>query len=179
MEHKRVFVVGYMGVGKSTSGSRLARFMDLPFLGTDAELRRRHDCSINALFDQLGEDGFRTLERDLLRELVAAHPRVLISTGGGMPCHGDNMAFMREHGTVVYLQMPAADLVERLRGRADQRPLIAGIPEDNLPAFVAKHLADREDLYGRAHITVDARHFDGDRMKSVRSLIEGRMGFNP
>ena len=102
MEHQRVFVVGYMGVGKSTSGSRLARLMDLPFLDTDAELCRRHDCSINALFDQLGEDGFRRLERDLLRESVAAHPRVLISTGGGTPCHGDNMAFMKEHGTVVY-----------------------------------------------------------------------------
>ena len=105
--------------------------------------------------------------------------RVLISTGGGTPCQGDNMAFMKEHGTVVYLQMPAAGLVDRLRGRADQRPLIAGIAEKDLPEFVAQHLAEREPAYSQAHITVDARHFDGDRMKSVRSLIEGRMGFNP
>ena len=104
---------------------------------------------------------------------------MLISTGGGTPCHGDNMAFMKEHGTVVYLQMPAIDLVERLRGRADQRPLIAGIAEEDLPAFVTRHLAEREPTYSEAHITVDARHFDGDRMKSVRSLIEGRIGFNP
>ena len=89
------------------------------------------------------------------------------------------MAFMKEHGTVVYLKMPAIDLVDRLRGRADQRPLIAGIAEEDLPAFVARHLADREPSYSQAQITVDARHFDGDRMKSVRGLIEGRMGFNP
>ena len=179
MEPLRVFVVGYMGVGKSTSGSRLARLMGLPFLDTDAELRRRHECSINALFDQRGEEGFRSLEQDLLRELVADHPRMLISTGGGTPCHGDNMAFMKEHGTVVYLKMPAEDLVERLRGRADQRPLIAGLADEELSTFVSDHLAGREDAYGQAHITVDARHFDEDRMKSVRSLIEGRMGLNP
>jgi len=179
MQEKRVFIVGYMGAGKSTSGSRLAKLMELPFLDTDVVLRDRHGCSISDLFAREGESGFRLLERAVLRELVRENPRVLISTGGGTPCHGDNMEFMREHGTVVYLQMPAEELVERLRGRVDQRPLIAGISDADLPAFVAEHIVEREVHYGRAHITVDARHFDLDRMKSVRNLVDGRTWFRP
>lgn len=179
MEEKRVFVVGYMGVGKSSSGSRLAKLMGLPFLDTDSALRERHESSISALFDHRGEAEFRRMECDILRELVAHNPNALISTGGGTPCHGANMDFMLDHGTVVYLKMTAESLVERLRGRSDQRPLIAGVPEGELSAFVADHLAGREAHYERAHITVDARHFDLDRMKSVRSLVEGRSWFNP
>lgn len=179
MVDHRVFVVGYMGVGKSTSGSRLAKLMNLPFFDTDSALRERHECSISALFDQHGEAAFRQMECDILRELVARNPTGLISTGGGTPCHGANMDFMRANGTVVYLKMPAESLVERLRGRADQRPLLAGVAADELSAFVADHLARRAVHYERAHITVDARHFDLDRMKSVHSLVEGQSRINP
>ena len=179
MEENRVFIVGYMGAGKSTSGARLARLMNLPFFDTDSVLRNVHNCSISELFERGGEGEFRKMESNTLRELVAKNSHALISTGGGTPCHESNMDFMLDHGTVVYLKMPAESLVNRLRGRADQRPLIAGIDEGNLPAFVEGHLAQREKQYARAHITVDAQHFDLDRMKSVRSLIERRSWFNP
>ena len=179
MQDKRVFMVGYMGVGKSTSGARLAKLMDLPFFDTDAVLREQHGGSITELFEEHGEPAFRIMERDVLHALVRDHRQALISTGGGTPCYGDNMDFMRAHGTVVYLQMPADELVLRLEGRADQRPLIAEVSEEALPAFVTRHLAERERDYSQAHITVDARHFDGDRMKSVRNLVEGRAWFSP
>lgn len=179
MEQRRVFIVGYMGAGKSTSGARLARMMDLPFFDTDALLREEGGCSIPALFERHGEDGFRALERDVLRALVDQHARCLISTGGGTPCHGDNLSFMKENGTVVYLKMPVERLVQRLDGRADERPLIAGVSSADLPAFIANHLGEREQHYGQAHITVDADHLDGDRMKSVQTLIEGRAAFSP
>lgn len=179
MQEKRVFMVGYMGVGKSTSGTRLAKLMGLPFFDTDAVLRDRHGCSITRLFEEQGEPAFRIMERDVLEELVRDHRQILVSTGGGTPCYADNMNFMRTQGTVVYLQMPADELAVRLEGRADQRPLIAGVSAAALPAFVAQHLAEREPYYSQAHITVDARHFDRDRMNSVRSLVEGRGGFRP
>ncbi|RPG81617.1 MAG: shikimate kinase [Crocinitomicaceae bacterium TMED114] len=179
MEEKRVFMVGYMGVGKSTSGARLAKLMGLPFFDTDAVLSQRHGCSITHLFEEQGEPAFRTMERDVLHDLVQDHQQVLISTGGGTPCHADNMEFMRSQGTVVYLQMPADALVMRLEGKADQRPLIAGVSAEALPAFVAQHLAEREPFYSQSHITVDARHFDRDRMKSVRNLVERRAWFSP
>lgn len=174
-----MFIVGYMGVGKSTSGARLARRMNLPFFDTDAVLREEGGCSIPDLFERHGEEGFRERERDVLRALVNQHTRCLISTGGGTPCHGDNLAFMKENGTVVYLKMPVERLVQRLDGRVDERPLIAGVSSEALPSFIAKHLGERERHYGQAHITVDADHLDGDRMNSVQTLIEGRAAFNP
>lgn len=179
MQEKRVFMVGYMGVGKSTSGARLAKLMGLPFFDTDAVLREQHGGSITQLFEEHGEPAFRIMEREVLHTLVRDHQQALISTGGGTPCHGDNMDFMRAQGTVIYLQMPAHELVRRLEGRADQRPLIAGVSAEALPAFVTRHLAERESVYSQAHITVDARHFDLDRMKSVRNLVEGRAWFSP
>ena len=179
MQEQRVFMVGYMGVGKSTSGARLAKLMGLSFFDTDAVLRERHGCSITQLFEERGEPEFRRMEQEVLHALVREHQQVLISTGGGTPCHADNMEFMRAHGTVVYLQMSADELVQRLEGRADQRPLIAGVSPEAMPAFVTGHLAEREPIYSQAHITVDARHFDRDRMKSVRNLVEGRSWFSP
>ena len=125
MSSQRVYIVGYMGAGKSTSGRRLAALMDLPFFDTDEALRRDSGQTVTALFDAEGEAAFRQRERAMLESLTQAHDRVLISTGGGTPCFGDNMAYMRSHGTVVYLQMAVDRLVQRLEGRVDERPLIA------------------------------------------------------
>lgn len=179
MEAKRIYIVGYMGAGKSTSGRRLAAMMDLPFFDTDEEIRRVSGRSVTALFEEEGEAEFRIREKAVLEALTEQHPRALISTGGGTPCHGDNMDYMREHGTVVYLQMTPENLVRRLNGRADERPLIAGISEAALPGFIAQHLAEREPHYRRAHMTVAADHLDRDRMKSIRNLLEGRTWVSP
>lgn len=179
MASQRVYIVGYMGAGKSTSGRRLAALMDLPFFDTDEELRRDSGQTVTALFDAEGEAVFRQRERAMLESLTQAHDRVLISTGGGTPCFGDNMAYMRSHGTVVYLQMAVDRLVQRLEGRVDERPLIAGIPSAELPAFIARHLEERVPFYSQAHMTVDADHLDRDRMKSIRNLLEGRTWLNP
>ena len=86
---------------------------------------------------------------------------------------------MREHGTVVYLQMTPENLVRRLKGRADERPLIAGVSEEALPGFIVQHLAEREPHYRKAHMTVAADHLDRDRMKSIRNLLEGRTWVSP
>ncbi len=172
-------MVGYMGVGKSSSGSRLASLMGLPFLDTDAELRERHNASIPDMFDQLGEAGFREQEQRVLQQLIESHEVALISTGGGLACHPGNMAFMRSQGTVVYLKMTPAQLAKRLRGKTDERPLIAGIVPEELEGFISQHLEQREKHYAQAHITVDAENLDSERMNSIRNLIEGNWGVSP
>ncbi len=179
MEDRRVYIVGYMGAGKSTSGRRLATMMDLPFFDTDETLRQTTGCSVTELFEKEGEAAFRRREREVLHALTEAHPSALISTGGGTPCFEDNMDHMRQNGFVVYLKMSAERLVQRLEGRAEERPLIAGIAPADLPGFIQQHLAEREPDYARAHMTVDADHLDRDRMKSIRNLIEGRTWLSP
>lgn len=179
MEHRRVFVVGYMGVGKSSSGRRLASLMGLPFMDTDTKLRERHQASIPDMFEQMGEAGFREQEQRVLEQLVESHRVALISTGGGLACHLGNMAFMRSHGTVVYLKMTAVQLAQRLRGKTDERPLIAGVDPEELEGVISQHLEQREKHYAQAHITVDAENLDSERMNSIRNLIEGNWGVSP
>ena len=154
-------MVGYMGVGKSSSGRRLARLMGVPFFDTDEALRSQHGGTIPQLFAQHGQGGFRQLERKVLMDMATAHPDALISTGGGAACHADNMDFMRANGVVVYLKMGADDLTDRLQGKSDERPLLAGVH------------------YRKANITVDAAHLDGERLNSVRNLIEAEWAVKP
>ena len=172
-------MVGYMGVGKSASGRRLARLMGVPFFDTDEALRSQHGGTIPQLFAQHGQGGFRQLERKVLMDMATAHPDALISTGGGAACHADNMDFMRANGVVVYLKMGADDLADRLQGKSDERPLLAGVSAEALPQFIAKHLAEREVHYRKANITVDAAHLDGERLNSVRNLIEAEWAVKP
>lgn len=175
----RMFIVGYMGAGKTTSGRRLAKLMGLPFFDMDVELRAQSGMSIPELFNANGESGFREREHQVLQKLVEAHPEALISTGGGAPCHSDNMSYMLEQGAVVYFKMSPERLAERLAGRVDERPLISGVRPEDLPRFIRKHLEEREVHYSRAHVTVDAEHLDMDRLKSIRNLVEGRNWFSP
>ena len=179
MEQGCVFIVGYMGAGKSTSGRRLAQLMGLDFLDTDTALRSTFGVSIPTMFDQMGEVEFRKAEQRVLMDLVEGHSGALISTGGGAACHPGSMDFMRANGTVVYFQMGAAQLAQRLQGKSDERPLLVGISEEALPGFIAGHLAQREPHYRKANITVDAAHLDDARLRSVRDLILAEWDVSP
>ena len=92
---ERIFLIGYMGAGKTTVGRKLAKELDLSFIDLDLYIEGRYHRSIRQLFTERGEEGFRDIERRLLHE-VAAFEDVLVSTGGGTPCFFDNMAFMND-----------------------------------------------------------------------------------
>ena len=91
---KRIFLVGYMGAGKTTIGKVLSKMVGLTFIDLDYYIEGRFRKTVSQLFAERGEEGFRTIEHNLLHE-VAEFEDVLISTGGGTPCFFDNMAFMR------------------------------------------------------------------------------------
>ena len=85
-----IFLIGFMGSGKSTTGKKLARKLGYAFMDTDSEIVRRFSMSVNEIFDRLGEDRFRDAEVRLLNELIRRN-NIVVSTGGGLPCHGENM----------------------------------------------------------------------------------------
>ena len=90
----RIFLIGYMGAGKTTLGKAFAREMGLTFVDLDWYIEERFHKTIRQLFTEMGEDGFRELEKRMLHE-VADFENVVISTGGGTPCFFDNMEFMK------------------------------------------------------------------------------------
>ncbi len=146
----RLFVIGFMASGKTTLGRALADDLGLTFIDTDNYLERRYRQTIPMLFATRGEEGFRQLERTILRE-VADFEDVVIAAGGGTPCYFDNMDHMNACGTTVHLVCPPDVIFTRLRISRTPRPLVTGKTDDELRAYIAATLAARDPFYTRAH----------------------------
>jgi len=153
---KRIFLVGYMGSGKTTTGKRLSKKYGLDFIDLDHYIESRHFKTVSQLFEEKGEDGFREIERELLRE-VADFENVIISTGGGTACFFDNMELMNQKGETVYLKASAADLSAYLSAASKDRPLLAQKSKEELVDFISGMLKKREPFYSQAKHTIDAR----------------------
>jgi shikimate kinase len=151
----RIFLIGYMGCGKSSTGKRLARLLDIPFYDTDAEIEEQQGKTIAQLFEEQGESQFRTIEKEYLLELQLANKAGVFATGGGMPCFHENMNLLNQMGITLYLERPVKELVNRLENSKKVRPLIAGKSPVELSEFITKQLALRESFYKQANFTVD------------------------
>lgn len=151
----RIFLVGYMGAGKTTIGKVLSKLMGLTFIDLDYYIEGRFRKTVAQLFAERGEDGFRSIERNMLHE-VAEFEDVLISTGGGTPCFFDNMEFMNQQGTTIYLQVSVDELASRLEVCKHTRPVLKNRTGEELKAFVAESLSGRLPFYQKASIVFDA-----------------------
>ena len=150
----RIFLIGYMGSGKTTVGQLLATQLGYSFIDMDNHIEGKLFKSVSQIFAELGEDQFRLLEKQCLHE-VAEFDRVVISTGGGVPCFFDNMEYMNKQGVTVYLKLSSADLAERLElSHANKRPLLANRKGEELLHFISEELAKREPFYSQAAFSV-------------------------
>lgn len=157
----RVFLIGFMGSGKSHTSRTLAALLGAPFIDLDEWLEIKHGRTINEFFRAEGEAAFRQAESDMLRQLTTL-PAFVMATGGGAPCHHDNINWMKDHGLVIYLDTPTDILVERLKGEARERPLIKDIPPDGLADFINNKLAERIAYYREAHVIYRLERADED-----------------
>lgn len=148
---ERIFIVGYMGSGKTTVGKQLAKTLSLSFVDLDAYIENKFRKSVSALFAEKGEDNFRKIESQALFE-VSEYEDVIISTGGGTPCFFNNMEVMNRAGITVYLKATPEDLASHLLESKTVRPLISGKPKEELIPFITEHLSHRESFYMQAQI---------------------------
>lgn len=149
----RVFLIGYSGAGKTTLGRAFSKKYNLDFIDLDWFIEQRFHKSINELFDERGEMGFRNLERQMLHE-VGEFENVIISCGGGTPCFFDNMDYMLSTGKVVFLEPTEAALFRRLKVARDSRPLLRGKSDEELLETIRKSVNERLPFYSRAHYTL-------------------------
>ncbi len=153
---KPLFLVGYMGCGKSTLGRKLARRLEVDFADTDALIEQREGASVAEIYELAGADYFRKAERAVLDELIASGRVAVVSTGGGLPVWGDNMARMNAAGTTIYLRRPVEQIVRRMSPYGRQkRPRLRGLSDDELVEFMRRDMADREPYYSQARWTID------------------------
>ena len=156
----RVFLMGFMGAGKTTLGKALAKDLGVSFIDLDQYIERRYMKSVSQIFATRGEQGFREIESRMLRE-VGDFDDVIVSCGGSTPLIGDNMEFMLQHGQTVYLKCDNDTLLRRLKVARSQRPLIASKTDDELAAFIESETARREPGYLKAQFVCP-----GDRLES-------------
>ncbi len=146
-----IFLVGYMGCGKSTLGRAVSRMTGFPFIDLDTYIEGRFHLTVKEIFASKGEAGFRELERKMLRE-VADFEDVIVACGGGTPCFHDNMDYMNSRGVTVFLDAPIPTLFGRLKCGRHKRPLIASKTDDELLAYINEALAARLPYYRKAAV---------------------------
>jgi shikimate kinase len=160
-----------MGSGKSTAGKKIASHMGWSFIDLDKKIEEHTGKTIPEIFSQDGENYFREIETKLLRNLKSASDTV-ISTGGGTPCHRDNMNFMIETGLTLYLKLTPAELRSRLSDSKGKRPLLKDIENKNLIDFIEEKLRDREKWYDRSDIIIQGIDLD---INLLVSLVKSRL----
>ena len=150
----KVFLIGFMGCGKSTKAKQLAQKLNWPVIDLDAEMEKKVGRSIADYFSLFGEEKFRELETETLKKFDYPE-KCIIATGGGLPCFFDNMDWMNNNGKTIYLKMNPVQLVSRL-GNRTTRPLIKDMTDGELLAFIDEKLLERSEFYERSEIIVSA-----------------------
>lgn len=146
-----IFLIGFMGSGKTTWGRKIAHSLNLPFIDLDHEITAHIGMSIPQYFTEFGEEKFRQLESDFLRR--QANRSAIISTGGGTPCNGDNMQWIKENGISLYLYHTPKSLWNRLsQSDLRKRPVLQGLEGDQLLQFISDKLQERAPFYEQADI---------------------------
>ena len=148
----KVYLVGFMGSGKTTLGKKLARRLGYSFYDTDKAFEHRYKTSIDLFFTKYGENLFRELEYKLLLETFSLENTV-IATGGGTPCFFDSMELINRLGISVYIELTPEAIFDRLIKAKKRRPLLIHKTADEIKTFIETTLGEREQFYRLAKIT--------------------------
>ncbi len=148
-----VYLIGFMGSGKTTQGRKLAEALSWDFIDTDEWLEKQENSSVNEIFKAKGEAYFRDLETYLIGQ-IATRKNTIIATGGGMPCFNQNLDLLKQSGLVIYLKAGLGCIMQRILNERDKRPLLSVIEPNELADFISDKLDERKPCYQNAHYTV-------------------------
>ncbi len=156
---KPIFLIGFMGVGKTTLGEALGAATGMEFLDLDRLIEARTGRTIRSIFAEDGEEVFRKIERDALA-LAASRAGAIVACGGGTPCFHGNMELMNAAGLTVRLTARPEVVLRRLAGQQGERPLLDGLDREGLARFIAEAEGAREPYYSLARASFDASELE-------------------
>ena len=167
-----ISLVGYMGSGKSHISKILSEKINFKLIDLDKEISRRNKLTIPEIFEKKGEIYFRKLERETLEEILASEENVILSLGGGTPAYYNNMEIINLNSKSVFLRASVGTLAGRISKQKEKRPLIANISDEDLPEFIAKHLFERNEFYGKAQyqVNTDSREPEAIAQEIIEKL---------
>lgn len=167
---KKLVLIGFMGAGKTTVAQAYAKTYDLPLIDTDVEIEKKAGMPIAEIFKKQGEEAFRCLETQVLRELIEKKGAAVISVGGGLPMRSQNQPLLRQLGTVVCLDVSAETVFERIGSDVSDRPMLCG---GDVRERISRLLAERIPVYREvSHVSVDV---NGRAVSQVVEEIHARM----
>ena len=169
----KIVLVGYMASGKSVIGQSLATELGLDFVDLDEKIEQEVGMPIPQIFSERGEIFFRKKEYEVLQKTINETENIVLSTGGGTPCYGNNMKTILDASDAsIYLQLSIPRLVERISAEKNTRPLVQNIKDEDLPEFIGKHLFERRNFYMQAKEIIIC---DGKSVKEVVDEIKERL----
>jgi len=163
----KIFLVGYMASGKSNLGRKLAHIMKMDFIDLDDFIEKKTNKTIPYIFRTEGEDVFREIEMESLKEIATTKDNFVLATGGGTPLYYQPMDYMNKKGKTVYLKVDSKVLVDRLINAKKSRPILTEIPNTELPNFVKKEIRKREAYYNQAKLIIDTYAVSVDQLAMI------------
>lgn len=167
-EEMRIYLIGFMGSGKSYVGKHIAVSANMTFVDMDQSIENEAKSSISKIFTQQGEGAFRKMEQSVLHQTINFEDTI-IACGGGTPCFFDNLEWMKNQGLVIYLKTPVDLITTRLLKGQAHRPLLKDKTRPELRGFVESLLEQRSSFYEQAHVIYEQR---SNGQNVVQELID-------
>jgi shikimate kinase len=164
-----IFLIGFMGCGKTYVGQALADKLGFNFIDLDSAIEALAEKKIIDIFNNEGEAVFRTMETDTLHKIFREN--MVISTGGGTPCFADNMSWMQSKGLTIFLNPSIEIISERLKKEKSKRPLIANVPDEALKEHIYKLYLHRLPFYQMADLSIEAEK-EQDILKVIIEAVD-------
>ena len=160
----KIFLIGFMGCGKTHWGKEISRKMKIPFFDLDAKIEESEGKTIEEIFEEKGEEYFRHLEKEVLYLITESHDTFVMATGGGTPCFFNNVDYLKKHGTVIWINCSVDCLYKRLVIEKERRPLISKIPIEQLRTYIVKKFSNRKIFYQQANIILNEDDINVDQV---------------
>jgi shikimate kinase len=151
----KIFLIGFMGSGKTHWGHLLSEKLGIRFFDLDEQVTEHAGRSIPEIFATDGEEQFRLMEKDALYIITESHDSFVMACGGGSPCYFNNIEYMNKAGVTVWINTPLETLHSRLVGEKQKRPLIKDLSDEQLRGFIQKKFSDRRIYYEQATISIE------------------------
>jgi shikimate kinase len=165
-----IYLVGFMGAGKSFFGKKWSAELHKKFIDLDDYIEQKTNKTITSIFTLYGEQNFRAFETEMLKEVSENFKDAVIACGGGTACFNNNMQYMNNQGTTIYLKASANALYERLLRNQSQRPLLKDKNPSELLLYIKDKLIERNPFYTLAKYCVDTEENKALGINEIKPL---------
>lgn len=163
----RIYLIGFMGSGKTYWGKQLSEKLNVPFFDLDEKIVEDAGISIREMFQMHGEEYFRVREKEVLHRLSEKHKTFVMACGGGTPCFYNNIDYLKKNGIVIWLSTSTETLFNRLIKEKDHRPLISHYSDNELKSYIIKKYSSRKIYYRQANFVINEEQLSLDAIMNV------------